>query len=84
MAKIKRPTFRELRKFLEGFGFKYTRLEKCELFEHKKSNTIILMRFYRANEALGEADFKSVRGTLDYGGFIEHDEFEQALLAVKA
>jgi hypothetical protein len=26
----------------------------------------------------------SARGTLDSGGFIERDEFEQALLAVKA
>ena len=64
--------------------FKFTRLPDCLIFEHKKSDTLFVMRLYRANEAVGEADLISVRHQLDYRGFVERDDFEQALLAVKA
>jgi hypothetical protein len=38
------------------------------------------------NGVLGQAQLRggTARGTLDYGGFIERDEFEHALLGVKA
>jgi hypothetical protein len=81
--KTNKVKFAQLRHLLEGMDFEFTRLPKYLMFEHKKSNTLIMLRLYRANEALGEADFKSIRGTLDYGGFIESDDFEPALLAVK-
>lgn len=80
----KRVQFRDLRKFLEGLGFTYKRQSDCVIFQHAASNTIEILRLYRANELVSPRDLAVVRGTLDYRGFIERDEFEQALLAVKA
>lgn len=80
----KRAKFRELRKFLEGLGFKYVRQDDCEVFEHKASDTLFLMRLYRANELVSAKDLAVVRTSLDYRGFVGRDAFEEALLAVKA
>jgi len=73
-----------LRKFLVGLGFHYTRQSDCEVFEHKGSDTLFVMRIYRANEQVNPKDLTVVQTTLDYRGFLERDAFEQALLAVKA
>jgi hypothetical protein len=82
--KSKKVKFAQLRYLLERLGFEFARLSDRLVFEHKESDTLIVLRLYRANEAVGEADFVSVRATLDYRGFLERDAFEQALLAVKA
>jgi hypothetical protein len=76
-------TLAELRRFLTGFGFEFTPLRDRLLFEHKGSDTLLVLRRYRANEAVGEADLISVRHQLDYRGFVERDAFDQALRTVK-
>ena len=80
----KRVKFRELRKFLEGLGFQYTRQSDCVVFQHGASDTVQFLRLYRANEFVNPTDLARVQITLDYRGFVDRDEFEQALLAVKA
>jgi hypothetical protein len=76
--------FAQLRRFLEGLGFKFTRLRQGMVFEHKKSDTFLVLRSYRANDSVGEADLISVRHQLDYRGFIDRDAFQEELLTVKA
>jgi hypothetical protein len=73
-----------LRKFLEGLGFKYTRKPHCVMFEHAASDTVQLLRLYRANETVRPTDLAVVQTTLPYRGFVARDAFEQALRAVKA
>jgi hypothetical protein len=77
--KPNKVTFAQLRQFLEGFGFEFFRLRDRLLFEHKDSDTLFVFRRYRANEAVGEADLISVRHQLHYRGFMERDDFDEAV-----
>ena len=37
-------------------GFEFTKLSDRMVFEHKESDTLVVMRLYRANDPVGEAD----------------------------
>jgi hypothetical protein len=76
-------TLAELVRLLARFGFESTRLRDRLLFEHEASDTLLVLRRYRANEAIGEADLISVRHMLDQRGFVERNAFEEAVRAVK-
>jgi hypothetical protein len=76
-------TLAQLRQFLEGFGFEFARQRDFLVFEHKESGAFLVLRRYRANDAIGEADLILVRQQLDYRGFLERDAFDQALRTVQ-
>ena len=80
----KRLKFRELRRVLEGFGFQFRRGPNCVLFEHAPSDSVVVLRVYRANEGVNPADLAVARTLLDQRGVVEREAFDNALLTVKA
>lgn len=71
--------FSELRHLLEGLGFAFRQQPDRMVFEHTPSDTLIVLRKYRANEAVQATNLAVVSTMLDHRGLMEAGQFEKAL-----
>jgi predicted RNA binding protein YcfA (HicA-like mRNA interferase family) len=79
----KKVTFGDIHRLLEAYGFEQTSIKgKHVLFEHKASDTLLMFRPHRRNELVDAMTLSIVQKTLDARGFLESDEFEDALRQV--
>ena len=72
-------TFAELRQFLLGLGFTFSKRGKFWCFEHASSETILLYRPYRARERVTLLDLHRTRLDLDGRGVLEEQAFDELL-----
>jgi hypothetical protein len=82
----KKVTFGDVHRLLTGLGFvKKTGVIETPLrvkfvaFEHEPSDTLLVFRAHRLNEKIDAMNLASVRFMLDARGFIERDDFDDAL-----
>lgn len=75
----KNVRFSELRQLLEGLGFTCFQKPKWVAFEHAASDTLIVLRKYRANEVVSPTDLAAASTMLDQRGLLEAETFKKAL-----
>jgi hypothetical protein len=78
MTKSRPLPFAELRRFLNGLGFKDQRAETAWVFRHPKEG-LIVFRVYGEEEPVGERDLRSTRRFLDLRGVLEGEDFDAFL-----
>jgi hypothetical protein len=67
--------FAELRRFLNGLGFKVKQTEGAWIFHHPVEG-LIVFRLYREDEAVDEGDLRSTRMFLDLRGLLDGKNFD--------
>ena len=67
--------FAELRRFLNGLGFKDRRTEQAWIFHHRTEG-LIVFRLYREDEPVDEGDLRSTRMFLDLRGLLDGSDFD--------
>ena len=67
--------FADLRRFLNGLGFKDKRTEQAWIFHHRQEG-LIVFRLYREDETVDEGDLRSTRMFLDMRGLLEGRDFD--------
>jgi hypothetical protein len=78
-------TFGDIHRLLEKYGFVQTSVDgKYVLFAHKPSGVLLTFRPHRLNERVEPMTLSIVREKLDLNGFLERDEFENALREASA
>jgi hypothetical protein len=75
MRKSSAVAFAELRRFLNGLGFKDKRAENAWVFHHAEEG-LIVFRLYREDEAVDEGDLRSTRMFLDLRGLLDGKDFD--------
>jgi hypothetical protein len=76
---IRKITFTELSRLLEGMDFGRVTQPTHVLFEHPPTNTMVVLRPYQPRETVSSADLITVRKTLDERGLMPADAFEHFL-----
>lgn len=74
------PKFREVRQLLEELGFTFVEKPKWLAFQHPASDTLIVLRKYRANEIVSPKDLAVTGTMLDQRGLMATRAFEKALV----
>jgi hypothetical protein len=67
--------FADLRRFLNGLGFKTRRAEAAWIFHHHEEG-LIVFRLYCDDEAVDEGDLRSTRMFLDLRGLLDGKDFD--------
>ena len=81
----KKVTFGDVHRLLKAFGFVLTPVEGSHvLFEHKASETLLPFRAHRLSERVDPVTLAIVRSVLDGRGFLDRDDFDNALQKVIA
>ena len=81
----KNVTFGQVHRLLDGMGFVRKPVEgKHVVFEHKPTDTLLFFRPHRLNERVDAMTLSIVQKTLDLNGFLESDQFEDALRRASA
>jgi hypothetical protein len=75
MRKSSTVAFVELRRFLNGLGFKDKRAETAWVFRHPQEG-LIVFRLYGEDEAVDEGDLWSTRQFLDLRGLLDGKDFD--------
>ncbi len=72
--------FSVLQKFLLGLGFQHKQVpESHQYFKHSEAGALIMLRLYRPEEEVRQADLVLVRRVLDDYRLVERDRFESLL-----
>jgi predicted RNA binding protein YcfA (HicA-like mRNA interferase family) len=74
----KKVKFSELRQLLESMGFETQRGPSHVVFEHRPSETVIVLRSYSARELVSLRELDVVQTMLDQRGLMESGTFERA------
>ena len=72
----KKPSFADLRAFLEGLGFSETDRPAHIEFEHHGLGSLLIFRRYRARDSVTPANLAAVRKLLGERGLLPADEFD--------
>jgi hypothetical protein len=75
MRKSSLILFGDLRRFLNGLGFKDKRTEAAWIFHHPEEG-LIVFRPYREDERVDEGDVQSTRMFLDLRGLLDGRDFD--------
>jgi hypothetical protein len=78
MTRSSQIPFVELRRFLNGLGFKDKRADAAWVFHHSKEG-LIVFRLYGDTAAVDEGDLRSTRRFLDMRGVVEAEDFDAFL-----
>ncbi|HWG47488.1 MAG TPA: hypothetical protein VN688_32295 [Gemmataceae bacterium] len=73
------PTFGDLRQVLLGLGFQENPSPSRVRFEHARTDTIVLLRPYAADDVVDPAALFAVRRLLDERGVVGREEFDTLL-----
>jgi hypothetical protein len=74
------PSFESLKAFLIGLGCQFHSAPDAHVtFKHPASGALIVLHFYRDNEAVSPTDLAIARRVLDEFGVLPRDEFDAAL-----
>jgi predicted RNA binding protein YcfA (HicA-like mRNA interferase family) len=74
------PTFQTLRQVLLDLGFQMEALPTSHIrFTHPRSETVVVFRPYKEDEAVDQAMLIGVRRLLDERGVVSRDEFDDLL-----
>ena len=74
-----RIQFADLCELLDELGFSPTMQPIHIVFEHPASDTLLVLRRYRADELVTPANLTAVRKLLDERGLLPADEFDSRL-----
>lgn len=75
MRKCSGIPFGEMRRLLNGLGFKDKCANNAWIFHHAKEG-LIVFRIYAENEAVDEGDLRTTRRFLDMRGVLEAADFD--------
>ena len=78
MNKTRLVKFADLRRLLEGLGYKYKRTEDAEVFRISRERMIYFRR-YGDRESMGARDLASTRSFLDDWGQLDAADFDAFL-----
>ena len=77
---MNRPTFSTLRELVLGLGFQdHSVPGKFHRFDHPEPDTWLLMRDYRPDDPVSQADLLRARVLLDYRGIMSAERFDELM-----
>jgi hypothetical protein len=77
-------SFAGLQHLLENLAFRLHRRPRHVLFEHQPSDTLIVLRPYRARDRVHPTDLAIAKTMLDQRSLLSGGRFDQALSAAAA